>query len=184
MNKVLLSLARASIMSYLSENDMNLESIREEYPLLEENGACFVTLSLDGELRGCIGSTMAYRSLLEDVINNARAAAFKDPRYMSIKEDELNRMIIEVSVLSEAKALAYADMYDLKNKVKVGIDGVILRLGDAQATFLPQVWEMLKTHELFFSHLCQKAGLELDCLSKHPQILVYQVEKIKEHEVL
>jgi len=181
MKEILISLARASIMSGLDKGVMQLDKVRDEYPFLQEQGACFVTLTLEDELRGCIGSTKAYRTLLEDLVHNAQAAAFRDPRFMPLTQEELQSVRIEVSLLSEPKALEYTDMFDIKNKVRIGIDGVILKLGNNQATFLPQVWEMLKSHELFFSHLCEKAGLGIECLSKHPQILVYQVEKIKEN---
>jgi len=67
-------------------------------------------------------------------------------------------------------------------KVEVGVDGVVLSLNGRRATFLPQVWEELSTFELFFMHLCQKAGLSSDCLQEHPQIELYQVEKFKEDE--
>ena len=71
------------------------------------------------------------------------------------------------------------DVLDLKNKIRVGIDGVILKLNSNQATFLPSVWQQLPTFELFFSHLCQKARLNQDCLKLHPKIFTYEAIKIK-----
>lgn len=180
MNEVLLSLARASIKSFFDGGSLDSLNLLKEYPRLGEKGASFVTLTQDGQLRGCIGSIIAYRSLLEDVVQNAQAAAFKDPRFMPLKKDELSRTMIEVSLLSEPQALLYEDRDELNKKIRIGVDGVILRDGSHQATFLPQVWEELTEFETFFSHLCQKAGLAEGCLESHPEIYTYQVEKVKE----
>ncbi|PHR54219.1 MAG: AMMECR1 domain-containing protein [Arcobacter sp.] len=181
MKEVLLSLARACIKSHFTQGHLDNSNILEEYPFLKDKGACFITLTFNGELRGCIGSTTAYRSLLEDVMENAKAAAFRDPRFVPLNEDELKSIRIEVSLLSEPKVLQYTDFDDLKTKIRIGEDGVILKLGNNQSTFLPQVWEMLQSHELFFSHLYQKAGLEPECIKQRPQIQTYQVEKVIEN---
>jgi len=184
MKEVLLTLARASILSRFKQKGVDMAAVEQEYPQLKEQGASFVTLTQEGELRGCIGSLVARRSLLEDVAYNAQAAAFNDPRFLPLQEDELAVTRIEVSVLSEPQQLEYKDEEELFSKIRVGIDGVVLKAGYHQATFLPQVWEQLGTHELFFAHLCQKAGLSSACLKEHPEISVYQVEKIIEDEVL
>jgi len=181
MKEVLLDLARKSIESHFSGRRLDTSGLKKEYPWLNEKGACFVTLSLNGELRGCVGSIEAHRSLLDDVLGNAYAAAFKDSRFTELKKTELESIVLEVSLLSEPKVVAYTDFDDLKSKIRIGIDGVILSLGGHQATFLPQVWEMLQSHELFFSHLCQKAGMQGSCLRQNPQIMTYQVKKVKEN---
>ena len=180
MKKVLLSLARASIKSHFAKGHVDVSLIEEEYPELLKQGASFVTLTQDGQLRGCIGSILARQSLLDDVLHNAKAAAFSDPRFLPLNEEELDATRIEVSILSEPKLLEYSDVQDLKKKIREGIDGVILKQGYHQATFLPQVWEELSDFDSFFSHLCQKAGLSLGCLQNHPDISVYQVEKVKD----
>ena len=180
MKEVLLSLARASIKSHFNEGRVDVSFIEEEYPELLKQGASFVTLSQEGKLRGCIGSILASQSLLDDVLHNAKAAAFSDPRFEALKEEELEATSIEVSVLSEPKLLVYTDVEDLRKKIIEGIDGVILKHGYHQATFLPQVWEELTDFDAFFSHLCQKANLEIGCLKNHPEISVYQVEKVKD----
>ena len=180
MNEALLDLARASIKSCFGGGSPDTLNLLKEHPQLQEKGASFVTLTQDGQLRGCIGSIIAYRSLLNDIIHNARAAAFEDPRFVPLSEDELSRTKIEVSLLSEPQALSYRDSDDLKGKIRAGVDGVILKAGAHQATFLPQVWEELTEFESFFSHLCQKAGLAGGCLEQHPEIYTYQVEKVKE----
>lgn len=180
MKEVLLSLARASIKSHFMEGNVDVSFVEEEYPELLRQGASFVTLTLDSHLRGCIGSITAHRSLVEDVIANAQSAAFKDPRFPALQENELQQLCIEVSVLSEPSELEYKDKDDLRKKIRPGIDGVILKEGYHQSTFLPQVWEELNNFDSFFSHLCQKANLDVNCLQKHPEIYTYQVEKVKE----
>ena len=179
---VLLKLARASISEAVGKPyDVNLAKLRQENPWLDEKGAAFVTLTTEDEnLRGCIGSTVAHRRLYEDVIENARSAAMKDPRFLPVKEKELDKLHVEVSLLTPAKPLEYSSIEDLKSKINVGEDGVILKYGNYQATFLPQVWEQLPTFELFFSHLCNKAGMKEGCLEQKPNISVYQVEKYEE----
>ena len=182
IKNTLLTLARASIAEAVGlPYTLNLEALLEENPGLEEQGASFVTLTTsDGRLRGCIGSIIAHQKLYEDIIHNAKSAAMDDPRFPSLTQKEFDDITVEVSILSQPESLEYDSIEELKSKIRVGIDGVILKHGVYQATFLPQVWDQLPTFELFFSHLCQKAGMEADCLSRMPEILTYQVEKYKE----
>ena len=182
IKNTLLTLARASIAEAVGlPYTLNLEALLEENPGLEEQGASFVTLTTsDGRLRGCIGSIIAHQKLYEDIIHNAKSAAMDDPRFPSLTQKEFDDITVEVSILSQPESLEYDSIEELKSKIRVGIDGVILKHGVYQATFLPQVWDQLPTFELFFSHLCQKAGMEADCLSRMPEILIYQVEKYKE----
>ncbi len=180
MDNVLLSIARDAVQSHFDSHQIDKESLLRQYPELKEKGACFVTLTQNEELRGCIGSLVANKSLLEDIIHNAKAAAFKDPRFMPLAEEELDRTRIELSLLSPPQLLEYSDVKDLAQKIRPGIDGVILRRKDHQATFLPQVWDKLNEFKLFFYYLCQKAGLGRGCLQSHPEIYTYQVEKVKE----
>ena len=179
----LLTLARASIAEAVGlPYTLDLEAVLEENPWLKEQGASFVTLTTSGErLRGCIGSIIAHQKLYEDIIHNARSAAMDDPRFPSLTAEEFEAITVEVSILSEPEPLMYDSIEDLKSKIRVGIDGVVLKHGIHQATFLPQVWEQLPDFELFFSHLCQKSGMEANCLSRIPEILTYQVEEYKEN---
>lgn len=180
MKNVILSLAKMAIEDTLSHKQtIDNKALLERYPEFSKPRATFVTLTLDGQLRGCIGSLIAHRPLIDDLIANAKAAAFDDPRFYPLSLEEFLHVKIEVSLLSEPEAITYTDIEDLKSKVSVGEDGIILQKGNRKATFLPQVWEQLPTFELFFSQLCQKAGLGAGCLEDHPEIWRYRVEKVK-----
>ena len=144
LDEVLLQIAKNSILSkFNSKYEINKKAVLLKYPYLNEYGASFVTLNYDARLRGCIGSIVAHRKLLDDVIYNARAAAFSDPRFDVLSVDELPHISLEVSVLSEAKVLEYDDYNDLLKKVRPNVDGLILKHAGYQGTFLPQVWEQL-----------------------------------------
>ncbi len=140
----------------------------------------FKPIPINGRLRGCIGSIIAHRPLIDDLISNAQSAAFHDPRFSPLTESEFERIRIEVSLLTHPEAVAYKDREGLSKIIRPNIDGVILRLGNQQATFLPQVWEELTDFDDFFAHLGLKAGIGHDPLSFHPEIYTYQVEKHKE----
>lgn len=180
MEKVIRSLAKQAILDGLNKTQsIDTKALLEKYPPLAQQRATFVTLNLDGRLRGCIGSLVAHRSLLDDLIHNAKSAAFEDPRFYPLSPEEFKKVVIEISLLSLPEAILYDSIEDLKSKVSVGIDGIILQKEGKKATFLPQVWEQLPTFEHFFSQLCQKAGLGANCLENHPDIWRYRVEKIK-----
>ncbi|HHH19336.1 MAG TPA: AmmeMemoRadiSam system protein A [Campylobacterales bacterium] len=178
--KLLLQIAHDAIEGNFTRRDINRTQLLQENPELKKEGAVFVTLRQQGHLRGCIGSLVAHRSLLDDVVHNAKAAAFSDPRFQPLSSTELNTTDIEVSLLSSPEELEYKDREELKKKIRPNIDGVILQLGNHRATFLPQVWEEIPEFDLFFGHLCQKAGVRAEgCLERHPTIFTYQVEKIE-----
>ena len=179
MKNVILSIAKQAISDGLKQtNTLDKKLLLEKYPKLSHPKATFVTLTLHGALRGCIGSLVAHRSLLDDLIYNAKAAAFDDPRFYPLSAQEFLHVKIEVSLLSEPEVIEYSTTEDLKSKIIIGSDGIILEYGAHKATFLPQVWEQLPTFEHFFSHLCYKAGMDSDCLDVHPKISRYRVEKI------
>ena len=183
MNDIVIALAKAAILVALNQpEDFDLENALKTYPVLEENGAAFVTINKEPneQLRGCIGSLQAYRPLYKDIIMNAQAAALRDPRFLPLSVEELNEIKIEVSILSEPQPLTYNTIDDLKSKIVPFEDGVVLKLHDRQATYLPQVWEQLPQFDDFFSSLCMKANLNSDCLSQHPEISTYRVQKYKE----
>ncbi len=161
------------------KNSIDIEKITQKNPKLKEDGASFVTLTKNGKLRGCIGSLTACQPLIEDIIYNAKNAAFRDPRFSKLTREELHVTDVEVSILTKPKLLKYNDMEDLKNKIRPNIDGVILELNSKQATFLPQVWEELPEFENFFGHLLSKARLPMDSFKNFPTIHIYQVIKYK-----
>jgi AmmeMemoRadiSam system protein A len=145
-------------------------------------GAAFVTLhTRGGELRGCIGSLIGYRPLVEDVRTNALAAAFEDPRFPALQISELPEIVIEVSVLTEPEPLEYDSAEELVRKLRPGIDGVIIERGWHRATFLPQVWDQLPLTEDFLAHLCYKAGLSgMAWRDGDLQISTYQAQEFEE----
>ena len=141
----------------------------------------FVTLTINGQLRGCIGSLTSDEPIRSGVRRNAINAAFHDPRFTPLSAADFEKIKIEVSILSEPQRLNYRDSDDLAEKLRVGVDGVIVRKGHASATFLPQVWEQLPdTHE-FLNHLCTKAGLAANAWQQtRLDVLTYQVQHFSE----
>ncbi|HIP40925.1 MAG TPA: AmmeMemoRadiSam system protein A [Campylobacterales bacterium] len=183
MNEIVIALAKASILVALElPESFDLEKALEQYPKLKEDGASFVTITKGSnqELRGCIGSLQAHRPLYKDIIFNAQSSALRDSRFKPLNKKELNSIKIEVSILSIPKIVSYTNSSDLKAKIEPIQDGIVLKLGNNQATYLPQVWEKLPKFDDFFSTLCQKAGLKSTCLLEHPKIMTYQVRKYKE----
>ncbi len=183
MEETIIALAKAAILVALNQpDDFNLTQARNNFPLLNEQGAVFVTLRTkpNDELRGCVGSLKAHRPLYKDIIFNAQASALRDPRFKPLEKEELNSIKIEVALLSEPKALHYKDKKDLETKIEPLVDGVVLRQGMNQATYLPSVWEELPKFDDFFSSLCLKAGLKKDCLEGHPELFTYTATKYKE----
>jgi len=126
---------------------------------LRRPAATFVTLRLDDELRGCIGSIDPRRPLGEDVAANAWAAAYRDPRFPPVSAEERARLGVEVSVLSPREALAVGSESEAAAALRPGIDGVYFEFGDQAATFLPQVWDGLPDPIAFLGELRRKAGL-------------------------
>lgn len=178
--KILLDIAFKAIEEEFTGRQQRIDKNEwiAQYPWLQEHGAVFVTLNKNHRLRGCIGSIIAHQSLIEDVIHNAKGAAFGDPRFLPLSADELDKIDIEISILTSPKEVLYTDKESLHQMIRPGIDGVILKQGNYQATYLPSVWEQLPHFDDFFGSLCQKAGLSGNCLDAHPTIYRYQAEKI------
>lgn len=152
--QVLLPLARAAIAARFGHS-LRRPSAR----WLAEPGASFVTLTIAGRLRGCIGSLTAHRSLGDDIEANAVAAAFRDARFPPLAASELEAIRIEVSVLTEPEPLRAASRGEALAQLVPGTDGVIVNSGGRRATFLPQVWQQLPDPEEFLRALLRKAGL-------------------------
>jgi len=177
--EVLLPIARAAISRALQVPFIADESA----PWLAEKGACFVTLTQNGELRGCIGSLQAHRSLLDDVKENAVAAAMHDPRFPPLTAMELYATNIEVSLLSATEAMEVRDEADALAQMRPGVDGIVFEYGSYRSTFLPQVWESLPMPRDFLGMLRRKAGLPEDFWADGVKLSRYTVTKWHEKDL-
>jgi AmmeMemoRadiSam system protein A len=178
----LLSVARQTVEEKLmgKKEEGKRETIQS--PKFHEKRGTFVTLTKDGALRGCIGHIIPQESMIDGIRENAINAAFRDPRFNPISETEWTRVQLEISILTDPSPLDYTDAVDLLNKLRPGIDGLIIKKGFNQATFLPQVWEQLPDKKEFLSRLCLKAGLDMDAWKNDKlEVLVYQVQAFEEH---
>lgn len=156
----LLQAARQAVESAAVGRDVaSLITPLAAIPALALPAACFVTLTKAGALRGCIGSVMAWRSLAEDVVGNAVKAAVQDQRFAPVSQAEVAELRISLSVLTAPTPFPVRDRADLLQRLRPGIDGVILSDRGRRALFLPSVWEQIPNPEAFISHLWQKAGL-------------------------
>jgi AmmeMemoRadiSam system protein A len=174
--RVLLGIAASSIRHGLEHGKPNPVEV-DEYPQrLREKRASFVTLKQGGELRGCIGTLVASRTLVEDVAYNAHGAAFADKRFTPVTADEASRLAIGISVLSTPEPLAFSSEMDLIARIRPGIDGLILEEGDRRGTFLPSVWETLPEPRDFLRQLKRKAGLAPDYWSENIRMQCYTAE--------
>ncbi|MBZ0105035.1 MAG: AmmeMemoRadiSam system protein A [Sulfuricella denitrificans] len=174
--KILLAIARATISGALGKPMQADESA----PWLQEPGATFVTLTRQGELRGCIGSLEAHRSLLADIKANALAAALRDPRFAPLGADELDLTGVEVSLLSPLSPITFSSEQDALAQLRPDIDGIVFEYGPYRSTFLPQVWEQLPQPAEFMAHLKHKAGLSPDFWAQGIKLFRYTVNKWKE----
>lgn len=155
----LLQLARDAIR-YSLDNGKPLLIDPDDYEeALREQRACFVTLHLNGQLRGCIGSLEAYRPLVEDIAHNAFAAAFRDPRFSPLTEAEFEQITLDLSILTPPEEISFNSEQELLQKIRPGIDGLIIEDMGRRGTFLPSVWEQLPDKVQFLQHLKLKAGL-------------------------
>ena len=179
--KTLLRLARQALEAGVRKMPVPALEPSELTTTLQSRGASFVTLTVNGNLRGCIGALEAYQSLVEDIREHAIAAALEDYRFPNVSESELKHIQIEISRLTAPSVLSYIDSTDLLGKLHPGVDGVILRDGFQRATFLPQVWEKIPDPASFLANLCAKMGVAPDLWKqKHLEVLIYQVEEFHE----
>ena len=179
--QILLQLARQALEAGVRGIPLPTLDLAALTPALRAGGASFVTLTVSGELRGCIGALEPYQPLAEDVREHAVAAALEDYRFPQVQESELAKIAIEVSRLTVPVPLEYTGPDDLLAKLRPDVDGVILRDGSRRATFLPQVWEKIPDKAAFLANLCYKMGAAPDTWRrKHLDVLVYQVEEFHE----
>ena len=174
----LVSLARQAIKLMLDgKGILSDQNYFSEH--IKEKKSCFVTLTVRGQLRGCIGG-FTPAPLYEAVINNATLAAFEDPRFRPLTKAEFPLLEIEISVLSAPTALKFSSPHDLIGKLRPEVDGVVLIRGGQRVTFLPQVWKQFPDPDKFLAELCKKEGwAENDWKKPGTKVEVYQAEIIQ-----
>jgi AmmeMemoRadiSam system protein A len=179
MEKELINLSRNAIFSYLENQPINIDKkIKEKF---SEKKPCFITLTIEGELRGCIGSLTSTKPLWEEVIENSINAAFNDFRFLPLSKKEFSKIKIEISILSPLRKIQYNSFDELFKKIKN--KGVFIKYKEFSATYLPQVWDEIKNPEHFLSSLFNKAGLSSNFWKNNPskiKIFIYDVKIIKE----
>ena len=181
----LVKLARQTLAEHFAkripQKDMDALDIALADACYQVACGTFVTLTLNKQLRGCIGSLISDEPIRTGVRRNAINAAFHDPRFAPLSAADFEKVKIEISILSAPQRLNYRDGDDLLEKLRPGVDGVIVRKDHASATFLPQVWEQLPEKHDFLSHLCTKAGLAADAWRQtRLEISTYQVQHFSE----
>jgi len=155
----LLDIARQSIVNGLDCGAALQLDVARLDANLRIDSAVFVTLTLGGDLRGCIGSLQPSAPLAQAVANAAFNAAFRDRRFAPVEADEIEKLHLEVSVLSSMELIAVDTRQALLEDLQPGVDGLLLEDRGHRATFLPQVWEKMSTADEFVGQLMRKAGL-------------------------
>lgn len=179
--QLLLEIARRSLEEALRHGRMYELKLDTLPPRLREKGASFVTLTQDGELRGCIGSAHAHQPLALDVRDNAVKAALADPRFPPMRAEELERTEIEVSVLTPLQRLEYRSPEELLAQIVPGRHGLLLVRGGRRALLLPQVWEKVTDKVTFLEHLALKAGLPAEAWQDPgAEVYVFEVQEFRE----
>lgn len=173
--KFLLQLARQSIVHYLKNREM-LE-IEVDNPRLKEKQGAFVTLHVNGALRGCIGYPLPYKPLYQTIIEVAVAAATEDYRFTPLSEEELDALSIEISVLTLPRKV------ERPEEVVVGKHGIIISKGLHKGLLLPQVpleygWDL----ETYLNHGCLKAGLPPDEWRRGVNLEVFEAQVFSEDD--
>jgi len=174
--EILLKIARNTLLELF---DTPGEAVEIE-SWLQEIGACFVTLRKGPELRGCIGTILPHRPLIEDLCGNTLAAAMHDPRFPALAREELDLTVIQVSLLSPLESMQFDSQADLLRQLRPGIDGLVLEHGRHRGTFLPAVWNELPNPATFLDQLKRKAGLAADFWSPEIQIRRYSTDSWSE----
>jgi uncharacterized protein len=148
--------------------------------VLAQPGASFVTLKIEGQLRGCIGRMEPSGPLIGSVAHNAYAAAFEDPRFDPLTEAEFGRIDVHISVLSRSTPMIFHSEEDLLSQLRPGVDGLVLESGRCRGTFLPAVWKTLPEPCQFLDQLKVKAGLHPDAWPDDARVMRYTCESIGE----
>ncbi len=158
----LFRVARSSIQHGLKKGKPPAVDVNSFAPALQPHRATFVTLKKGGQLRGCIGTVTAHRPLVEDIVENAYAAAFRDHRFTPLQADDAATTSLSISLLGKPQAMLFTGEADFIGQLRPHVDGLIIRDGDRRAVFLPQVWSDLPEPMAFLSHLKRKAGMSED----------------------
>ena len=177
LRQQLLQLAGESIKQGLCGETLEVRAADYAAPLREAR-ATFVTLQVDAQLRGCIGTLEARRLLVEDVVINAWSAAFRDPRFPVLTWSEYERIEIHISILSRPEPMQFSSEDDLLAQLRPQVDGLIIEEGLYRGTFLPSVWEQLPDPREFLRHLKRKAGLHPEYWSSRLRVERYTTESI------
>ncbi|MDO9547185.1 MAG: AmmeMemoRadiSam system protein A [Pelolinea sp.] len=179
--EISLKIAREAISGMVINKRLDQIELENYSVVLRAPGASFVTLTKNEQLRGCIGAIEAYQPFILDVQEHAVAAALEDYRFPPVRKEEIQQIEIEISHLTPMQKLDYSTPEDLTSKLRVNVDGVLIKANSRRATFLPQVWEKVPNPEQFLSQLCVKMG-SVPTLWKTQkiQVFTYQVESFKE----
>lgn len=182
--RYLLRLARRTVQSVVAGGDLPRVPPETLAPRFTAPLGCFVTLTKQGDLRGCVGCLVARVPLVQALMENARNAALSDSRFPPVSPGEVGQLAIEISVLTPPQPLAFASPAELLQELKPHEDGVVLQIGERSATYLPQVWDQLPDKVDFLDHLAEKAGCSRsDWRRPGTTVLVYHVEAFSESEV-
>ncbi|MCS7123135.1 MAG: AmmeMemoRadiSam system protein A [Candidatus Aenigmarchaeota archaeon] len=177
--KFLLELARKAIEKYVRKGKI-LELPKNVPEEFNKKKGVFVSIYKNSELRGCIGFPYPEKNLIEALVE-AAILATRDFRFEPLKEDELDKISIEISILTKPKKIEAKNYKELLNKIEPLKDGIIVKKGSKSALFLPQVWNVLKEKEDFLSQLCLKAGLEqFEWLNKDIEFYKFRAKIISE----
>ncbi len=180
--KDLLKIAKVAI-DEAARNNKKFKPARGDYADdLFNKGASFVTLEKNGRLRGCIGSLLPSQAVAFDVAQNAFSAAMEDNRFKPLKENELDKIKISISLLTGFEPISYKSEEDLVAKLVSGVDGVIIRDGDRQGVFLPAVWKQLPEPQEFLNDLKIKAGMSPSYWSNRIKVYRFRVVEISKDE--
>lgn len=174
----LLKLARTAIEVHFSGKELKYSDEKKEF---KEARGVFVTLTKNKKLRGCIGFPHPIKPLAEAVVEAAKAAAFQDPRFMPLKKEEVDKIKIEISVLTEPQEILVKGE-DILKKIEIGKDGLIIQFSGFSGLLLPQVaieykWSALQ----FLEATCNKAGLPSNAwMNPNCHILKFQAQIFSE----
>jgi MEMO1 family protein len=181
---LMLALARRTVASVATNGPLPSLPAPGLPASLTETKGCFVTLTENGALRGCIGHILPQEPLYLAVLDNARNAACRDPRFTPVRPEEVSKIKIEISVLTRPEPLPFKSPEDLLNKLRPYEDGVVLQIGSRGATFLPQVWAQIPDKVEFLNHLSEKAGCApSEWRGKEASVSIYHVESFEEDSI-